>query len=58
MEKITYCGLSKSVLLIIHYLESESRKIRWEGHTARMEKIRKTYEIIVGRPERKRQFER
>ena len=32
----------------------KSRRLRWAGHVARMEKIRNAYRILVGKPESKR----
>jgi hypothetical protein len=32
----------------------KSRKMRWAGHVARMEKKRNAYRILVGNPEEKR----
>jgi hypothetical protein len=32
----------------------KSRRIRWEGHVARMEENRNAYVILVGKPEGKR----
>jgi hypothetical protein len=32
----------------------KSRKMRWVGHAARMEKKRNGYRILVGKPEGKR----
>jgi hypothetical protein len=32
----------------------KSRRMRWEGHVARMEEKRNTYRILVGKPEGKR----
>ena len=31
--------------------EIKSRRMRWEGHVARMEKRRGVYEVLVGEPE-------
>jgi hypothetical protein len=36
----------------------KSRKMRWEGHVARMGAKRNPYRILVGKPERKRLLER
>jgi hypothetical protein len=36
----------------------KSRKMRWEGHVARMGEKRKAYRILVGKPEGKRPLER
>ena len=36
----------------------KSRRMRWEGHVARMEKRRDTYGVLVGRLEGKRPLER
>jgi hypothetical protein len=33
----------------------KSRRMRWAGHVARMTKKSKTYRILVGKPEGKRQ---
>jgi len=32
--------------------------MRWEGHIARLEKIRNAYKILVGKPEGKRSLGR
>jgi hypothetical protein len=32
----------------------KSRKVRWAGHEARMEEVRNTYRVLVGKPEEKR----
>jgi hypothetical protein len=32
----------------------KSRKMRWEGHVARMREERKVYKVLVGKPEGKR----
>ena len=32
----------------------KSRQLRWAGHVARMEQYRKTYRVLVGKPERKK----
>ena len=32
----------------------KSRRLRWEGHVARMEQSRNAYRVLVGKPERKR----
>ena len=32
----------------------ESRRLRWEGHVARMEQSRNAYRVLVGKPEGKR----
>jgi hypothetical protein len=34
----------------------KSRKIRWAGYVAGMGEMRKAYRILIGIPERKRQF--
>jgi hypothetical protein len=36
----------------------ESRRMRWDGHVARMGEGRGVYRVLVGRPEGKRQLER
>jgi hypothetical protein len=36
----------------------KSRKMRWEGHVARMGKGRGVYRVLVGRPKRKRPLRR
>jgi len=36
----------------------KSRKLRWEGHVARMGEKRDVYRILVGKPEGKRQIGR
>jgi hypothetical protein len=33
-----------------------SRRVRWVGHVARIGKMRKAYNIFVGKPEEKRRF--
>ena len=30
----------------------KSRRLRWEGHVARMEQFRNAYRVLVGKPER------
>jgi hypothetical protein len=32
----------------------KSRRMRWEGHVARMEERRDVYRVLVGKPEGKR----
>ena len=32
----------------------KSRRLRWEGHVARMEQSRSAYRVLVGKPEGKR----
>jgi hypothetical protein len=32
----------------------KSKRMRWAGHVARMEKKRNAYRILVGKPERKK----
>jgi hypothetical protein len=32
----------------------KSRRMRWAGHVARMGEERKVYDVLVGKPERKR----
>ena len=32
----------------------KSRRLRWAGHTARMEQFRNAYRVLVGKPENKR----
>jgi hypothetical protein len=46
-----YC--SPSIIGII-----KSRRMRWEGHVARMGEKRNAYRILVGNPEGKRPLER
>jgi hypothetical protein len=36
----------------------KSMRMRWEGHVAHMEKERKVYRVLVGKPEGKRPLER
>jgi hypothetical protein len=36
----------------------KSRRMRWEGHVARMEEGRNVYRVLVGKPEGKRPLER
>jgi hypothetical protein len=36
----------------------KARRMRWEGHVARMGKVRSAYNILVGRPEGRRPLER
>jgi hypothetical protein len=36
----------------------KSRRMRWAGHTARMEEGRGVYRVLVGRPEGKKPLER
>jgi hypothetical protein len=36
----------------------KSRRMRWAGHVARMGEGRNVYRVLVGKPERKRPFER
>jgi hypothetical protein len=36
----------------------KSRRVRWEGHVARMGERRNAYRILVGKPEGKRPLER
>jgi hypothetical protein len=38
--------------------EINARKIRWAGHVARMGEVRGAYNILVGRPEGRRQLGR
>jgi hypothetical protein len=45
-----------SSLGIIRHIKS--RRIRWEGHVARMEERRNVYRVLVGKPEGKRPVER
>jgi hypothetical protein len=40
---------SPDIIIVI-----KSKRTRWEAHTARMGSIRNAYNILVGRPERKR----
>jgi hypothetical protein len=35
-----------------------ARRIRWAGHVARLGEVRGAYNILVGRPEERRQLER
>ena len=35
-----------------------SRRMRWAGHVARMEKSRNAYRVLVGKPEGKRSLGR
>jgi hypothetical protein len=35
----------------------KSRRMRWEGHVARMEERRNAYRILVGNPEGRNQWE-
>jgi hypothetical protein len=35
----------------------KSRRLRWAGNVARMEGLRKSYNILVGKPEGKRPLE-
>jgi hypothetical protein len=44
---------SPSIIRII-----KSRRIKWAGHVARIEKKRKAYTLLVGKPEGKRPLER
>jgi hypothetical protein len=44
---------SPSIIRII-----KSRKMRWEGHVARMGEKRNAYRLLVGKPEGKRQLGR
>jgi hypothetical protein len=43
------CNSSPNIIRMIM-----SRKMRWEGHVARMGEIRNAYRILVGKPEGKR----
>jgi hypothetical protein len=36
----------------------KSRRMRWVGHVARMGEERKVYNVLVGKPDRKRPLER
>jgi len=45
-----------SLLNIIRIIKS--RRMRWEGHVARMEETRYAYRILIGKPQRKRLLER
>ena len=36
----------------------QSRRIRWEGHVARMRERRSVYRVLIGKPEGKRPLER
>jgi hypothetical protein len=36
----------------------KSRRMRWEGHVARMGEVRAVYRVMVGKPEGKRPLER
>ena len=36
----------------------KSRRLRWAGHVARKEQSRNAYRVLVGKPERKKPFER
>jgi len=36
----------------------KSRRMRWDGHVARMGKERELYRVLVGKPERKRPLRR
>ena len=36
----------------------KSRRLRWEGHVARMEQFRNAYRVLVGKPEGKRPLRR
>jgi hypothetical protein len=36
----------------------QSRRLRWAGHVARMEKRRGAYRVLVGKPEGRRPLER
>jgi hypothetical protein len=40
---------SPSIIRVI-----KTRRMRWAGHVARMEEVRGAYNILVGRPERRR----
>jgi hypothetical protein len=44
-----YCMFSPNIIRVI-----KSRKMRWEGHVARMGEGRGTYRILVRRPEGRR----
>jgi hypothetical protein len=45
----TPSGNSPSIIRII-----KSRRVRWEGHVARMEERRNGYRILIGKPEGRR----
>jgi hypothetical protein len=44
---------SRSIIRVI-----KARRMRWVGHVARMGEVRGAYNILVGRPERRRPLER
>jgi hypothetical protein len=40
--------------VLISMQQIKSRRMRWAGHVARMGEERKTYRVLVGKPEGKR----
>jgi hypothetical protein len=48
-EELRYLYSSPSIIRII-----KSRRMRWEGHVARMGEKRNAYRLFVGKPEGKR----
>jgi hypothetical protein len=52
-EKLHELCSSASIIRII-----KSRRMRWEGHVARMGKNRNAYKLLVGKPEGRRQLGR
>ena len=59
--KLQENGESYIILSYMHFILRlniimvlKSRRLRWEGHAARIEQSRKSYRVLVGRPEEKR----
>jgi hypothetical protein len=52
-EELNNMYSSPNIVLVI-----KSRRMRWEGHVARMAKGRDVYRVLVGKPERRRPLER
>jgi hypothetical protein len=52
-EELQNMQASPSIITII-----KSKRMRWAGHVARMEKKRNAYRLLVGKPEGRRPLER
>jgi hypothetical protein len=48
-EELSDLDCSPNIVRVI-----KSRRMRWEGHVARIEERRGVYRVLVGKPERKR----
>ena len=46
------------ILISIALIKSKSRRLRWAGHVARIEKDRSAFKILTGKPAGKRPMRR